>query len=452
MKKFIVFMCTMAAFILAFAGTAYASTIRVGLTRNFNNRDSITIPTNNIQLGRGAADGSFSYLRTLNSTSGFTLTVYGGQIVVRSGGTGGTIQFTFLNNVDGGPQIRPVSGFLAMGSEQYRGVMEFRLSGGRITAINVINIEEYLYGVVPLEMAAHFHTEALRAQAVAARTYAMHRIHHTSHPGSGFHICDTTCCQSYMGAGREHANSTQAVRDTRGIMIFAPGGTVPLLTPYHSSSGGSTDNSENVWGTNVPHLRGVLDTYEQNPRIWSRTYTWAQLTQAVNAQSGAPNIGNVTGLTIARTHLGRVQELTFTGTNGQWTATRQTTMSVFNHIDRSLYSRNFTLAGAGGTAGNVSITSGVTTRIAPAAGLYIVNRYGQVVRTNVTHVFDGTTSRRLDGAQTVTTATNPTGVTINGRGWGHGVGMSQQGANSMAQAGHDFRSILRHYYTGVEIR
>ena len=452
MKKLIIFVCATAIFILAFAGTAYASTIRVGLTRNFNNRESITIGTTSIQIGRGNADGTFAYNRTLNSPSGFTLTVYGGQIVVRSGGPGGMIQFTFLNNVAGGPQIRPSSGFLAMGNESYRGTMEFRLSGGRITAINVINIEEYLYGVVPLEMSPQFHTEALRAQAVAARTYAMHRVHRSSHPGSGFHVCDTTCCQSYMGAGRENAITTQAVRDTSGLMIFAPGGTIPLLTPYHSSSGGSTDNIENVWVENQSHLRGVWDTYEQNPRIWTRTYTWAQLTQAVNAQSGAPNIGNVTGLTIARTHLGRVQELTFTGTAGEWTATRQQTMSVFNHIDRSLYSRNFTLSGAAGTGGNLTVTSGAATRLTPVTGLHVINRYGQIVQINPTHVFDGTTLRMLDGTQTVTTATHPTSITINGRGWGHGVGMSQQGANSMAQAGHDFRAILRHFYTGVEIR
>jgi len=442
----------MAAVILAFAGTAYASTIRVGLTRNFNNRDAISISTNSIQIGRGNADGTFAYNRTLTSSNGFTLTVYGGQIVVRSGGAGGTIQFTFLYNVEGGPQIRPSSGLLAMGNETYRGTIELRLSGGRITAINVINIEEYLYGVVPLEMSPQFHTEALRAQAVVARTYAMHRVTRSSHPGSGFHICDTTCCQSYMGAGRENAITTQAVRDTNGLMVFAVGGTTPLLTPYHSSSGGSTDNIENVWVENQPHLRGVWDTYEQNPRIWSRTYTWAQLTNAVNAQSGAPNIGNVTGLTIARTHLGRVQELTFTGTNGQWTATRQQTLSVFGHINNSLYSRNFTLAGSGTTAQNVSVTSGSTTRTTPVSGLHIVNQTGQIVQANATHVFDGTTTRRLDGVQTVTSATSPTGVTINGRGWGHGIGMSQQGANSMAQAGHDFRTILRHFYTGVEIR
>lgn len=452
MKKLIFFMCSMAVFVLAFSSMAYANTIRIGLTRNFRNRDAITISTNSIQIGRGNADGSFNYNRTLTSASGFTLTVYGGQIVIREGAANGMIRFTFLNTIAEGPQIRPSSGLLNMGSESYRGTMEFRLADGRITAINVVNLEEYLYGVIPAEMSPQFHTEALRAQAVAARTYAMHRVNNSSHPGSGFHLCDTTCCQSYMGAGRENTITTQAVRDTRGIMVFAPGGITPLLTPYHSSSGGSTDNIENVWGGTLSHLRGVWDSYEQNPRIWSRTYTWAQLTSAVNAQSGAPNIGNVTGLSIASTHLGRVQELIFTGTAGQWTATRQQVLSVFGHINSSLYSRNFTFAGTTGINAYIFVTDGVTSRQVPVSSLHVINNLGQTATANSLHVFDGTTSRLVGGTQTVTTATNPAGVTINGRGWGHGVGMSQQGANSMAHAGHDFRTILRHYYTGVEIR
>jgi len=340
-----------------------------------------------------------------------------------------------------------------MGNYVYRGVMEFRLAGGRIQAINVINLEHYLYGVVPLEMTHTFHIEALRAQAVAARTYAMHSVGRSRHPGTGFSICDTTCCQAYMGVTREQATTTQAVRDTAGLMMFAPGGTAPLFTPYFSSSGGSTDNNENVWVDNLPHLRGVWDSYEANPRIWTRTYTWAQLTAAVNAEAGAPNIGTVTGLSISRTHLGRVQELTFTGTAGSWTATRQQTMTVFRHADRSLYSRNFILIGGATPAANVHVRSGATTVERATTNLYVINSTGQVVRVTPTHVHNGNTASQLvSGVQTVTSVTSPSGVTINGRGWGHGVGMSQQGALSMAQAGHDFRAILHHYYTGVEIR
>jgi len=445
------YLCAIVVFFWASAGLAsvtYAHTVRVGLVRAFYNQDSISISTTSIDIGRGNADGSFEFNRTLNSSNGFTIRIESGQVVVRAGGQ--TV-FTFLNDTASGPQIRASGGgILAMGAYTFRGAVEFRSSGGRVTAINVICLEEYLYGVLPMEMSPSFYIEALRAQAVAARTFAMYTMVSRSYAARGFDLCDRTCCQAYRGAGREEDIMIQAVRDTHGLMMFTEDSYTPVFTPFFSSSGGATDNSENVWGSALSHLRGVADIYEQNPRIWSRTYTWAQLTAAVRAQAPSANIGTVTGVTIAQEHLGRVQELTFIGTNGQWTATRQQILTVFRHIDQSLYSRHFYIAGGGTGAGlPVSVTCGTLTHNAPVTSFYVIDHTGNIAPISTATVFDGITTRRLN--QTVT-VTGGTGITINGRGWGHGVGMSQTGANSMAQAGHDFRTILLHYYTGVTIR
>jgi len=449
MKK-LMYLCAAVVFILISAGfvsVTYAHTIRVGLVRVFYNQDSISISTTSIDVGRGNANGSFEFNRTLNSPSGFVIRTEGGQVVVRANGQ--TV-FTFVNDASGGAQIRAAGGILAMGSYTFRGAIEFRPSGGRVTAINVLCLEEYLYGVLPMEMSPSFHIEALRAQAVAARTFAMYTMGSRSYAARGFDLCDRTCCQAYRGVGREEDIMTQAVRDTHGLMMFTEHSTTPVFTPFFSSSGGATDNSENVWGGALPHLRGVADIYEQNPRVWSRTYTWAQLTNAVRAQAPNANIGTVTGVTVAQEHLGRVQELTFIGTNGQWTATRQQTLSVFRHIDSSLYSRNFYLVGGGtGAALSVSVTCGIFTHNASVTSFHVLDHNGNITPISIASVFDGTTTRRLNQA---TTVTGGTGITINGRGWGHGVGMSQNGANGMAQAGYDFRSILQHYYTGITIR
>jgi len=450
MKK-IMYLCAIAVFILALAGFArvtYAHTVRVGLVRVFYNQDSISVSTTSIDIGHGNANGSFEFNRTLNSANGFTIHTEGGQVVVRAGGQ--TV-FTFLNDAAGGPQIRASGGgILAMGSYTFRGAIEFRPSGARVTAINVICLEEYLYGVLPMEMSPSFHIEALRAQAVAARTFAMYTMNSRSYAARGFDLCDRTCCQAYRGAGREEEIMIQAVRDTRGLMMFTEDRDTPAFTPYFSSSGGATDNSENVWGSALSHLRGVIDIYEQNPRIWSRTYTWTQLTAAVRAQAPSANIGTVTGVTIAQEHLGRVQELTFIGTNGQWTATRQQILTVFRHIDRSLYSRNFYFVGSGtGASLTVNVTCGNLIHSAPITSFYVIDHTGNVRPITTASIFDGITTRRLNQTFTVT---GGTGITISGRGWGHGVGMSQTGANSMAQAGHDFRAILQHYYTGITIR
>ncbi|MCL2286698.1 MAG: SpoIID/LytB domain-containing protein [Firmicutes bacterium] len=452
MKK-LMYLCAIAVFILVtsgFASMVYASTIRVGLVRAFYNQNSITISTTSIDVGRGRANGSFEVVRTLNSPAGFTVRMSNGQVVVQAGGE--TV-FTFVNDSDGGRQIRATGGgIISMGSDNFRGVIEFRPSGGQVSAINVICIEEYIYGVLSMEMSPHFHIEALRAQAVAARTFAMYTKNRGTYSSRGFDICDrSSCCQAYRGTYREYEIMRQAVRDTRGLMVFKPGSNEPVLTPYFSSSGGSTDCVENVWGGVYAHLTGVWDFYEQNPRIWSRTYTWAQLTAAVRAHAPGANIGTVTGVSITEERLGRVQELTFIGTNGQWTATREQVSDIFRHISRRLYSRNFTISGAvEGGGSTIYITCGDITQQAPVSNLYVVDSFGNVVPANNTHVFDGVALGQP--TQTTVTDADGTGITINGRGWGHGVGMSQQGANSMAQAGYDFRSILLHYYSGVEIR
>jgi len=449
MKK-ILYMSLCIVIILAVTGlSAGAQTIRVGLVRNFEGRNSISISTNNIDVGRGLPCGSFDFSRSLQSSSGFTVSVESGQVVIRAGGQ--TV-FTFTNDVAGGRQVRASSGTLALGSYSYRGVVEFRPSGGRVSAINVICVEQYLYGVVAMEMAPSFYAEALRAQAVAARTFAMYSARRGRYVSREFDICDRTCCQAYNGSTREFDANTRAVRDTNGLIIVAPGGNIPLFTPYFSSSGGSTDNSENVWFEALPHLRGVVDGYERVARTWTRTYTWAQLTNAVRAEAPNANIGTVTGVIIEQEHLGRVQELTFVGTNGRWTARREQTMGVFRHIDSRLLSRSFYIVGAGasGTNSVVSATDGFAYVQLPASNLYAVDAAGNVVPVGNAMAYDGVTTRRL--TIQATTVSGGTGITINGRGWGHGVGMSQNGANGMAQAGYNFRAILHHFYTGIEIR
>lgn len=464
MKKFFMYLCALAFFALAsvvLSSSVYADTIRVGLLRANHNQNSISVPTTSIDVGRGHADGSFNHIQTLNSAAGFTITASGEQILVRAGGASGTVQFTFITGVAGSPQIRGAGGgTVGVSGNTYRGVIEFRPSGGRVSAINVLTMEQYLYGVLPLEMSPSFNVEALRAQAVAARTFASYTRSYGRHT-TWLDVCDSpACCQSYLGAGREDAITTQAVRDTAGLKMFNPGSNSPLFTPYFSSSGGATINSENVWWATLSHLRGVSDHYEQTAREWTRTFTWAQLTSAVAAQAPNANIGTVTSVTTTHSPFGPVHSMTFTGTNGQWTARGENVRLMFRHVGGSLNSQNFQLEGGTATgdtaataAPNVTITDGTTNRQAQVTDLYAVNHQNQVTRVTNAHISSGLTVGQATGVTSENvTVTGGTGITMNGRGWGHLVGMSQNGANGMAQAGHDFRTILTHYYTGVEIR
>ena len=452
MHRYIKLLCAVAIFVVAtmsLGGAAQAETIRVALTRSFYNRDSINVGNTSIDIGRGSSGGVFEFNRTLTSSNGFVIRSSGGQITISAGGQ---VVFTFVSGVDGGPQIRATDGgHIRLGQYTYRGVMEFRPNGNRLTAVNVLPLEQYLYGVVPMEMSPSFHTEALRAQAVAARTFAVYNREFGTQHSYWVDVCDTTCCQVYHGVGRENDTITQAVRDTSGLLIRVDG--LPAFTPFFSSSGGATDNSENVWFAALPHLRGVPDPHETNPRVWTRDFTWAQLTNAVRAEAPNANIGNVTAISITSENLGRVQELTFFGTNGQWTARRETTRTMFRHAGGALLNRNFHITGSttsgAGTNQIVMVASDTQVQQATTNILRAVNHSGQVAPISHMYIFDGITTRRM--TQEVVTISGGSGVTFHGRGWGHGVGMSQNGANGMAAQGYSFREILKHFYTGVEI-
>ena len=442
--------CAILIFILStisFATIASATEmIRVGLLRSFYNATTANISNTSIDIGRSNPDGSFSFNRTLTSSNGFNIRSEGGQIVIRAGGS---VVFTFISGVDGAPQIRDTNGgAVRLGNYSYRGIIEFRARGNTFTPINVLPLEWYLYGVVPMEMGPNFHIDALRAQAVAARTFAVYNRNFGTQHQPWLDVCDTTCCQVYHGQGRENETITGAVRDTYGILVRVDGQAV--FTPFFSSSGGATDSSENVWFAALPHLRSVPDIYETNPRLWTRDFTWAQLTTAVNAQAPNANIGNVVGISITNSYLGRVQEITFIGTNGQWTAQREVTRTIFRHAGGALLSRNFYIVGAGtGSSQTVTITDGTTTVQAQLPALRAINKGKQITPISNAYIYDGITSRRIQ--QEATTITGGTGITLNGRGWGHGVGMSQNGANGMANAGYTFYEILKHFYTGVEV-
>ena len=414
------------------------STIRIGLTHEFANRDSIVIGNNNISVGYDN-NGAFLAVTTLQSTGGFTARVTGGVVTLHSGG-----QQVHAFDSTRSAQIRDAGGgTVSLGGYSYRGVIELRQSGGRLTAINVLCPEEYLYGVLPTEMSHSFHINALRAQAIASRTFMLYRMNEASHIASGFHLCDGTHCQSYRGANREHATTTQAVGDTRGLMMFHS--NAPILAVYFASSGGSTDNSENVWVQTRPYLRAVQDIHEHDPVEWTRTFTWAEITQALQA-TGA-NIGTATGLSITGTNqFGRVQEITITGTSGTWRLNGEQTRTFFASIGGTLMSRNFHVAGAQAGVPAVSVTDGARTVTAGLSSFFWQGRQ------TVVYVFDGITTRRVDVAGTGQDQAGGNGVTLIGSGWGHGIGMSQRGAHGMALAGYTYRQILLHFYTDVEIR
>lgn len=329
---------------------------------------------------------------------------------------------------------------------RYYGGFEYqRVTGGAINVINVVAMDDYVKGVIPWEMSSDWPLEALKAQAVCARTYAACQ---TKHRSQGFDICATTHCQVYQGTAASSSYSDSAVDQTAGQCLYYNGQIVQEAV-YYSSNGGASEDSVNVWGNEVGYLKGKIDPYEGQiaSRIskynWSTTYTVAELTNLLSSKGYG--VGTVKNMYVsAYTDMGNVYSVTFVGTSGTKTITREACRSVLN-----LRSQRFTITGGAGGSG------------------YSVNESGESVDAGSMRVIDGSGSTAsIAGSAYVitssgtaalgqgTAATGGTGsgsFTITGSGYGHNVGMSQWGAYAMANLGRTYREILQFYYTGVTI-
>jgi len=325
------------------------------------------------------------------------------------------------------------------------------LRSGSVSAVNIVHMNEYLFSVVPSEMPASWEMEALKAQAVAARTFTLYRM--ASWAGQDYNLCDTVFSQVYSGVFREHYRTTQAVLETGGLIMTYNG--QPILAAYSSCAGGHTANSEDVWFASLPYLRGVPERHGATDMLWTRTITLSQLNQLL---AGANvQIGNATGIQLIHNPQGRVMQLIILGTTGNHTLERENIRSFFGPLDgNSLRSRNFVIAGTSAST-SPSQTQNRNVYIATATGLT------QSTLTELGIPPQGVTVMTSQGlsvidvptmpmpAEISSTTSNGYYIHLEGRGWGHGVGMSQHGARAMAQMGYNFRQILHWYYTDIEI-
>ena len=248
---------------------------------------------------------------------------------------------------------------ITINNKQYRGkIQPTRVNGGSIVPVNAVNIEHYLYGVLPGEMSPSFATEALKAQAVASRTYALKKIDMKAHTTSGYDICDSTHCQSYKGKSSEFDATNVAVDATKGLVMYYQG--EPIESVFFASSGGYTENSEDIWTSPLPYLKAVPDVYEIDTNTWTKKFTAAQLTNLTSSKGD--NIGQVTDLVLSKIALGgRVQELKIVGTSGTKVLTKDQVRTYFSSLSGTFPSKMFTINGRG----NGSKTS--VTMIAPSS-------------------------------------------------------------------------------------
>lgn len=163
-------------------------------------------------------------------------------------------------------QVKPESGFFVYDGIKYRGTVVLEPQKDDIYIINMIPLEKYLYSVVPSEVPSSWPEEALKAQAVTARTYVVREmLNRASQP---FDVNKTTASQVYSGMDKETPRTTKAVEDTKGTIILHEGN--PIQAFFHSNAGGYTEKPENVWGSSLPYLDHVESVYDRQ----APNYAW----------------------------------------------------------------------------------------------------------------------------------------------------------------------------------
>jgi stage II sporulation protein D len=342
------------------------------------------------------------------------------------------------------------------GYKYYGGFQYARLTGENLTVVNFIDIDDYIKGVLPYEMNPEWPLEALKAQAVAARTYTAASLN-GKHQSYGFDLCSEPDCQTYRGTNGATELSDRAVDETAGIYMTYEGKYAQ--TYYHSSDGGATENCENVFNEAIPYLRGKLDPYERNVETkrdsWSYTYTARDITGIL--QLKGYKCGNIIAVTPVYTELGNIYSLTFLDDKGvSWTFSKYSAGSILysQTYGKYTYSQRFTIKAENGDADVASVyVNSAANRIEDTSGLYAIGSGGDAVPIGGLGKYSVITA---SGNETISISGGGKAIyadsfVVSGSGWGHNVGMSQYGAKAMAEMGYTYNDILNFYFTGVQI-
>lgn len=266
--------------------------------------------------------------------------------------------------------------------KRYKGSLALVMHKGRMIVVNTLPFEEYLKGVVPVEMPASWNIEAVKAQTIAARTYAIRTIDPSK---DTFDICSDTSCQVYLGFDHESPNSNLAIAQTRGMVATHSGKFIDAV--FHSTSGGHTENSENVFSSARPYLKGVPSPDEESAKTnWFVSFDYDDFCARIKPAL-ATDIGDII----------------------DW---KNVKLGVSGRVVR---------AEVIGTQGKAEIGGGKTRTL-----LNLNDNWFDVIFI-------------------------PGMVVVAGHGWGHGCGMSQYGAKAMADKGAKYDKIIKYYFTGVEI-
>ena len=344
---------------------------------------------------------------------------------------------------------------------RYRGNIEIDIDKEhrKLNVINIISIEEYLYGVLKKEISPRWPKEALKAQAVAARTFAIFNMN--KYIDKGYNICASTNSQAYGGVNHEDPLTNKAVDETRGVIITYKG--KPINAVYHSDSGGYTEDSENVWGSFLPYLRSVESKYEEKVspphHTWSYSINEKDLTEKLQKQGY--EINSVVSIEpVKKSETGRTSEVVFITDNNK-------VINMKTNDFRSLIGADLIRS----TLFNIEAIgkeSNITEDIKDKKEIEDKEEQKESIKEILEQKKDWTIKELLELMKKnkeerekekeeevlkveIVKSNIPLTFIFSGSGNGHGVGMSQWGAYGMALQGYRYQDILKYYYQGINI-
>ena len=339
---------------------------------------------------------------------------------------------------------------------RYRGNIEisYDAHSKKLNIINIIDIEEYLYGVLKKEISPKWPEETLKAQAIAARTFAIFNIN--KYIEKGYNLDASTNSQAYGGLNHEELLTNKAVDATRGkIMVY---NKEPINAVYHSDSGGYTANSEDVWGSSLPYLRGVKSTFEElvspTHHHWEYTISEKELIQKLS------KIGydrdSITDIKLNKNEKsGRVSQLGFISSNNKIkyiTAKEFRSLIGFEVIRSTIFS--FESFGEKSVQKIESVTKNIDENPEQSPSVIVlleekedwtIKELLELMKQNKKVV------EKKEDEKEIVYSEKARIFRFSGSGNGHGVGMSQWGAYGMALEGYNYTDILSYYYQGIDI-
>lgn len=301
------------------------------------------------------------------------------------------------------------------GTPSYRGTLELFSTAEGIVIVNELPVEEYLHAVVPSEMPASYHIEALKCQAICARSYAYCQMLTFSYPEYYAHVDDSVSYQVY-GNSAEQEITTQAVNETAGKKVWYQGSIVK--TYYYSTSCGHSTSVE-AWGTELgdsnKYLQGVA-ICDEDGNAYEKDLPWYRWEAVIPSQTLCNLIELNTGQEI-----GSLQNIEITK-KGTGDVALQITIT--------------------GTAKTITVdTENKIRSVLGGSGYQITKQDGTMIE-----------STKLLPSAFFTVAKNGENYIIKGGGYGHGIGMSQNGANEMAKTGKTCEEILEFFYPDIQVQ